>query len=56
MHRSLSGERSPRYLGKYIWTRVICGLDENIGLGCITVLVRHTSWRCGFTTFDRSIR
>lgn len=27
---------------KIIWTRVICGPAENVGLGCITVLIRHT--------------
>ena len=31
-------------------------LDENAGMDRKTDLIFHTSWRCGFTTFDRSIR
>ncbi len=45
-----------QFFWRVIWAHVICGLDENTGMDRATDLIFHTSWRYGFTTFDRSIR
>ena len=41
---------------RIIWAHVTGGLDENAGMDRKTDLIFYTFCRCGFTTFDRSIR